>query len=103
MCRRWFSYWNVAEAVLAIGSIATIFPAPGSIRASVSRPFGFVRILRVIRYIRGLRLVVGTLMLAGTAMATILTTIGIVIFAYAGNSRLDHRQALSNFRHLYDT
>ena len=27
---------------------------------------------------------VGTLMLAGTAMATILTTIGIVIFAYAG-------------------
>lgn len=82
--RRWFSYWNVFEAVLAIGSISTVFPAPGSTRASVSRPFGFIRILRVIRYVRGLKLVVGTLTLAGTAMATILTTIGIVIFAYAG-------------------
>ncbi len=72
------------EAVLAVGSIATIFPAAGSTRASVSRPFGFVRILRVVRYVRGLRTVVSTLALAGTAMVTILTTIGIVVFAYAG-------------------
>jgi len=83
-CRRWISYWNVFEAVLAVGSIATIFPPAGSTRASVSRPFGFVRILRVVRYVKGLRIVVSTLVLAGTAMITILTTIGIVIFAYAG-------------------
>jgi len=83
-CRRWISYWNVFEAILAIGSIGTIFPPAGSTRASVSRPFGFVRILRVVRYVRGLRTVVSTLGLAGTAMVTILTTIGIVIFAYAG-------------------
>jgi hypothetical protein len=99
-CRRWISYWNVFEAILALGSIATIFPPAGSTRASVSRPFGFVRILRVVRYVRGLRTVVSTLGLAGTAMVTILTTIGIVIFAYAGPHRpscVDHcaRQAPS--------
>ena len=76
--------WNIFEAVLAVSSIATIFPAAGSPRASVTRPFGFVRILRVVRYSRGLRMVVSTLGLAGTAMVTILSTIGIVIFAYAG-------------------
>lgn len=50
----------------------------------MSRPFGFVRILRVVRYSRGMQNVANTLLLAGKAMATILSSIGIVAFAYAG-------------------
>ena len=72
------------EACLAVGSIVTVFPTAGTTRASVSRPFGFVRIVRVVRYVRGMRTVVNTLLLSGTAMLTILSSILIVIFAYAG-------------------
>ena len=82
--RRWASLWNAFEAVLAIGSAATVFSTPGSTRAEVSRPFGFIRVLRVVRYSRGMAGVGGTLFLAGRAMLTILGSIGIVAFAYAG-------------------
>ena len=38
--------------MLAFGSLVTVYPAVGSTRAQVSRPFGFVRVLRIARYVR---------------------------------------------------
>ena len=83
-CRNWISPWNAFEAVLALGSAATLFPTAGSARASVARPFGFVRIVRLLRYSRGMTQVGSVLLAAVPPMLTILSGIAIVAFAYAG-------------------
>ena len=84
MRRVWYeSYWNVAEAVLAFGSVATIFPGESSGRLVTGRPFRFMRVFRIIRFVAGLRNLARTLALSLPSMMSIIGLMAITTFLYA--------------------
>lgn len=74
------------EAVLALGSIATIFPGESSGRMVTGRPFRFLRVFRIIRFVAGLRNITRTLALALPSIMSIIGLMAIITFLYASKN-----------------
>ena len=78
------SKWNIFEGILVLSSILCLFPAQGSFRLQVGRPFRFLRVFRIVRYLNSLKKVMNRILVTLPSLINIITLQMMVIIVYAG-------------------